>query len=58
MVCRIMSTLLLLLAFSVEDSASSFNTKQSSLSIVFSPMQIELEKRFAVDLGSRPCSTL
>lgn len=52
--CLIISTLLLLLALKVEGSASSFNTKQSSLLAVFSPMQMELENRFAVDLGSSP----
>ena len=53
--CLIISTLLLLLAFSVEDSASSFSMKQPSSLIVFSPAQTEFENKFAVDIGSRPC---
>lgn len=54
-VCRTISTLLLLLARSADDSASSFNMKQSSLFTVFSPMHTALLNRLAVDLGSRPC---
>lgn len=54
--CRIISTLLVLLALSAEASASTFNMKQSSLLIVFSMTQrTEFENKFAVDLGSRPC---
>lgn len=34
---------------------SSFRVKQSSLDIDFSPMHTAFEKRFAVDLGSKPC---
>lgn len=53
--CLIISTLLLLLALSIEGSASSLSMKQSSSLIGFSPMQTELLNKFAVDLGSRPC---
>lgn len=53
--CLIISTLLLLRALKVDDSASSLRMKQSSLLTVFSPMQTELVKRLAVVFGSSPC---
>jgi hypothetical protein len=53
--CLTTSTSALLRARRAKGSASTRSTKQSSPSMLFSPTHVAVEKRFAVDFGSRPC---